>query len=45
VQNPSNKTYEVVQLQVQSNHGYPKYTCVYRFRVHGAQPGAVSAVA
>ena len=25
-----------VTLRVRSNHGHADYTCVYRFRVHGA---------
>jgi len=25
----------IVMLQVLDNHGYPEYTCIYRFRVHG----------
>ncbi|XP_050670775.1 klaroid protein-like isoform X2 [Leptidea sinapis] len=27
--------YNIVELRVESNHGNPTYTCVYRFRVHG----------
>ena len=27
---------QVVQLVVEDNHGNPAYTCLYRFRVHGA---------
>ncbi|XP_059053095.1 klaroid protein-like [Achroia grisella] len=27
--------YDIVELRVESNHGNPTYTCVYRFRVHG----------
>ncbi|KAJ2946117.1 hypothetical protein O0L34_g5041 [Tuta absoluta] len=27
--------YDTVELRVESNHGNPTYTCVYRFRVHG----------
>lgn len=27
---------EYVTLEVASNHGHPDYTCLYRFRVHGA---------
>ncbi|ODM91732.1 SUN domain-containing protein 1 [Orchesella cincta] len=33
-----NKTfmlYPIVELKILSNHGNPKHTCVYRFRVHG----------
>lgn len=29
------KAYPMVELRVLSNHGHPKYTCLYRFRVHG----------
>ncbi|KAJ0177062.1 hypothetical protein K1T71_007071 [Dendrolimus kikuchii] len=27
--------YDTIELRVESNHGNPTYTCVYRFRVHG----------
>lgn len=27
--------YSAVTLNVESNHGEPAYTCIYRFRVHG----------
>lgn len=27
--------YKVVELRIESNHGNEKYTCLYRFRVHG----------
>ncbi|KAL0841018.1 hypothetical protein ABMA28_014788 [Loxostege sticticalis] len=27
--------FDIVELRVESNHGNPTYTCVYRFRVHG----------
>lgn len=27
--------YQIVELRVESNHGNPRYTCLYRFRVHG----------
>ncbi|CAH2037832.1 unnamed protein product, partial [Iphiclides podalirius] len=27
--------HNIVELRVESNHGNPTYTCVYRFRVHG----------
>ncbi|CAB3223837.1 unnamed protein product [Arctia plantaginis] len=27
--------YDMIELRVESNHGNPTYTCVYRFRVHG----------
>lgn len=32
----SDQPYQVVRLKVLSNHGHPDYTCLYRFRVHGA---------
>ncbi|XP_037071730.1 SUN domain-containing protein 2-like [Pollicipes pollicipes] len=31
--------FSVVELRVKSNWGHPNYTCVYRFRVHGAPTG------
>ncbi|KAG6450337.1 hypothetical protein O3G_MSEX006519 [Manduca sexta] len=27
--------YNIIELRVESNHGNPNYTCLYRFRVHG----------
>lgn len=27
--------YQIIEIKIESNHGNPKYTCVYRFRVHG----------
>lgn len=27
--------FDIIELRVESNHGNPTYTCVYRFRVHG----------
>ncbi|XP_013169305.1 PREDICTED: uncharacterized protein LOC106119018 [Papilio xuthus] len=27
--------YDIIELRIESNHGNPTYTCVYRFRVHG----------
>ncbi|KAM4525552.1 uncharacterized protein PAE49_001464 [Odontesthes bonariensis] len=32
-------TFQIIEVQVLSNWGHPEYTCMYRFRVHGA-PGA-----
>ncbi|XP_023286967.1 uncharacterized protein LOC111673437 isoform X1 [Seriola lalandi dorsalis] len=32
---PSDQVYRVVELRVLSNWGHVKYTCLYRFRVHG----------
>lgn len=29
------RSFQVVELKVNSNHGNPNYTCLYRFRVHG----------
>ncbi|XP_023247628.1 SUN domain-containing protein 1-like [Copidosoma floridanum] len=33
--NEPNKSYEIVELKIHSNSGNTKYTCIYRFRVHG----------
>lgn len=39
VQNQNiNRPYEIVELRIESNHGQPLYTCLYRFRVHGEPP-------
>ncbi|TDG50150.1 hypothetical protein AWZ03_003366 [Drosophila navojoa] len=32
------RPYEIVELRIESNHGQPDYTCLYRFRVHGKPP-------
>ncbi|XP_034650593.1 uncharacterized protein LOC117890064 isoform X1 [Drosophila subobscura] len=29
------RPYEIVELRIETNHGQPTYTCLYRFRVHG----------
>ncbi|KAM7394632.1 hypothetical protein PAMP_021420 [Pampus punctatissimus] len=34
--NPSDEVYRFVELRVLTNWGHVEYTCVYRFRVHGA---------
>lgn len=34
---PSNKTFRFVEFKVESNHGHPDFTCVYRVRVHGVE--------
>lgn len=31
----SKRAYNIVELRIESNHGNPNYTCLYRFRVHG----------
>ncbi|XP_051551069.1 SUN domain-containing protein 2-like [Myxocyprinus asiaticus] len=30
------QVYRMVELRILSNWGHPEYTCIYRFRVHGA---------
>lgn len=36
VENTSiDQPYQIIELRVESNHGNPRYTCLYRFRVHG----------
>lgn len=30
-----NRSFKMVELVIESNHGSSKYTCLYRFRVHG----------
>ena len=32
------KLFDLISLEVLSNHGHPDYTCIYRFRVHGDPP-------
>ncbi|CAN6566997.1 unnamed protein product [Malus baccata var. baccata] len=36
---------DTVRLDFTSNHGSPSHTCIYRFRVHGHEPNAVSTMA
>jgi SUN domain-containing protein 1/2 len=33
--NEVTQPYQFIELRIESNHGNPKYTCLYRFRVHG----------
>ena len=35
VQNNLIAFFSMVELKITSNHGNQRYTCVYRFRVHG----------
>lgn len=35
VQEPSEKQFSYIELQIHSNHGNLEHTCLYRFRVHG----------
>ncbi|XP_052841357.1 klaroid protein isoform X1 [Drosophila gunungcola] len=32
------RPYDIVELRIETNHGQPTYTCLYRFRVHGKPP-------
>ncbi|XP_017016541.1 klaroid protein isoform X1 [Drosophila kikkawai] len=34
------RPYEIVELRIETNHGQPTYTCLYRFRVHGKPPAS-----
>ncbi|KAM1027165.1 hypothetical protein PS2_039703 [Malus domestica] len=36
---------DTVRLDFTSNHGSPSHTCIYRLRVHGHEPNAVSMMA
>ncbi|XP_063681458.1 klaroid protein-like isoform X2 [Bolinopsis microptera] len=38
VTHPSKVAYEIVELDIESNHGNLEYTCLYRIRVHGKVP-------
>lgn len=38
--NMDSTAYPLLQLKVLDNYGHPDYTCVYRFRVHGALDGS-----
>lgn len=35
VLHPTSEHYNMVELEILSNHGNPNYTCLYRIRVHG----------
>ncbi|XP_077413240.1 SUN domain-containing protein 1 isoform X2 [Vanacampus margaritifer] len=35
VKEPTEKTFQIMEVRVLSNWGHPDYTCLYRFRVHG----------
>ncbi|KAM3597207.1 uncharacterized protein V6R79_001335 [Siganus canaliculatus] len=35
VMEENDKTFQIIEVRVQSNWGHPEYTCMYRFRVHG----------
>lgn len=35
---------DTVRLDFSSNHGNPSHTCIYRLRVHGREPGAISVI-
>jgi len=34
---PNDMYFPIVELKIKSNHGNMKYTCLYRFRVHGVR--------
>ncbi|XP_014285868.1 klaroid protein isoform X2 [Halyomorpha halys] len=35
---PCFKTFRLVEVMIDSNHGNPKFTCIYRIRIHGRPP-------
>ncbi|XP_061703262.1 SUN domain-containing protein 1 isoform X2 [Syngnathoides biaculeatus] len=35
VKEPTEKSFQIMEVHVLSNWGHPDYTCLYRFRVHG----------
>ncbi|XP_051904874.1 SUN domain-containing protein 1 isoform X1 [Hippocampus zosterae] len=35
IKEPTEKTFQIMEVRVLSNWGHPDYTCLYRFRVHG----------
>ena len=39
-QQHSKIAYEIVELDIESNHGNLEYTCLYRIRVHGKVGGS-----
>ncbi|XP_075586796.1 uncharacterized protein LOC124490759 isoform X2 [Dermatophagoides farinae] len=42
-QEAAKHTFDMIELNVKSNHGHPDYTCLYRFRVHGIHPSITNA--
>lgn len=36
IQGAPTKPFDLIELKIHTNHGNPKYTCLYRFRVHGS---------
>ncbi|XP_059414827.1 SUN domain-containing protein 1 isoform X2 [Carassius carassius] len=36
VMEKNDKAFQIIEMRVLSNWGHPEYTCLYRFRVHGA---------
>jgi SUN domain-containing protein 1/2 len=36
IQKPSANSFHLIELKINTNHGNPKYTCLYRFRVLGS---------
>uniref|UniRef100_A0A0D9XJK9 SUN domain-containing protein n=1 Tax=Leersia perrieri TaxID=77586 RepID=A0A0D9XJK9_9ORYZ len=41
----TSRVVNMVRLDFSSNHGKSELTCIYRFRVHGSEPGSPSAAA
>ncbi|XP_055916283.1 klaroid protein isoform X1 [Eupeodes corollae] len=37
-QDVNGRLFDIVEMRIESNHGNPQYTCLYRFRVHGKPP-------
>jgi SUN domain-containing protein 1/2 len=36
IQEASANPFHLIELRIHTNHGNPRYTCLYRFRVHGS---------
>uniref|UniRef100_A0ACD5ZM90 Uncharacterized protein n=4 Tax=Avena sativa TaxID=4498 RepID=A0ACD5ZM90_AVESA len=42
---PDAQVINTIRLDFSSNHGQPELTCIYRFRVHGSEPGSLGTTA
>ncbi|XP_055855470.1 klaroid protein isoform X1 [Episyrphus balteatus] len=37
-QDVNGRLFDIIEVRIETNHGNPHYTCLYRFRVHGKPP-------
>lgn len=41
----NSRVVNMVRFDFSSNHGNLEHTCIYRFRVHGSEPGSLNTAA